>query len=1084
MKHINLYLINLFLILMLFCLPSTSFSIWDEDLDGKIDAGKTAGTATEAQGALADSAVQPGNLIYLKESSITRHITSAMIAINGDWYIGTPDEIWKSTDEGANWTQLSIAGSVRAFDNTAWIRGWFQDAQGNIYCSPMNPIGDASGTSDSGLWRSTDGNNFTKVLTLGDREHILQIAEDATLRGGDSVKRLYATQYNDSSNVAYWDGRLYRSLDGGATWSSNFYNANLVHMHNVAVRPDTNDVYATVDKKGYYGSPPGSEVLTYTSIIKSEDGGDNWIDSGTGIFDTSLPQFTTVYCETGYCLYASDYPGEFAIYKSTSDASITKVFSRLLEGYSTQYAWSITSNQNTGRIFLPLWNKTQLLMSDDDGNNWHVLKDIESGPPAYNGMGFHWVSNFYNDKMLVSYKLTRDTANAFGPNVDWELGMVIEDNVSAPILLPTVVQQGVTNQNSHTHTRGDGAFIPAAGLATTNPLSASEDGYFPSYDYASGGVTWQSVSVSDTNAATECDAGYVLGGSTDGCIDYSAWSGGSASAGGSNTHVQYNSGGALGGSAGLIWDDSINGLNLYSENTASNLRGLSLEQNSDSIHAANLLTRKSRGSHGSEATVASGDYLFAFTGQGHDGTSYQSPVLFGFLVDDTVSAGAVPTKFILETGSAGGNRTTAIEAASDQTITLSSLAGTGSRAVCADANGVLSDSGCSGSEINNLETVATDILDTEIFIGTGADSGNYASFSGDATLANDGVLTLANTAVTPGSYTNSSITVDSKGRVTAASSGGGGGSVAFSDITSATNTAAAMIVGSGASLRSSAGIFGVPNSTTLPATCAVGDTYMDTDATSGQRFYLCESTDSWVLQGDGGGGGLVAADIDTLSELNGILTDATLLDDGAIADSTATGLTTGDNYTNFGGATDDSLNEMFAALDTALGSISGGSPSGSDTYVQYNDGGVFGGENTFLWDETADGLTLTTDGVSGARNLQIEQHADTANPAYLNFKKSRGTRASPDAVQTNDFVGFIQFSPYSNGAYGSRAVITSIIDGAVSGSTIPTSLEFYTGTTSAIQRGSFASNGDFRVNNLSCGGGQICATNGILSCCP
>lgn len=41
----------------------------------------------------------------------------------------------------------------------------------------------------------------------------------------------------------------------------------------------------------------------------------------------------------------------------------------------------------------------------------------------------------------------------------------------------------------------------------------------------------------------------------------------------------------------------------------------------------------------------------------------------------------------------------------------------------------------------------------------------------------------------------------------------------------------------------------VPNSTTRPATCTVGDAYMDTDATSGSRWYLCESTNTWVVQG-------------------------------------------------------------------------------------------------------------------------------------------------------------------------------------------------------------------------------------------
>ena len=43
--------------------------------------------------------------------------------------------------------------------------------------------------------------------------------------------------------------------------------------------------------------------------------------------------------------------------------------------------------------------------------------------------------------------------------------------------------------------------------------------------------------------------------------------------------------------------------------------------------------------------------------------------------------------------------------------------------------------------------------------------------------------------------------------------------------------------------------------TTLPATCAAGEIHADSDATSGRRVYVCESANTWVLQGDGGGGG-------------------------------------------------------------------------------------------------------------------------------------------------------------------------------------------------------------------------------------
>ena len=63
--------------------------------------------------------------------------------------------------------------------------------------------------------------------------------------------------------------------------------------------------------------------------------------------------------------------------------------------------------------------------------------------------------------------------------------------------------------------------------------------------------------------------------------------------------------------------------------------------------------------------------------------------------------------------------------------------------------------------------------DAQLLVGQTSAAPAAKSVSGDATLADTGALTLATVNSDVGSYTLASVTVDAKGRVTAASSGSG-----------------------------------------------------------------------------------------------------------------------------------------------------------------------------------------------------------------------------------------------------------------------------------------------------------------------
>lgn len=143
---------------------------------------------------------------------------------------------------------------------------------------------------------------------------------------------------------------------------------------------------------------------------------------------------------------------------------------------------------------------------------------------------------------------------------------------------------------------------------------------------------------------------------------------------------------------------------------------------------------------------------------------------------------------------------------------------------------------------------------------SGASSITNGDLSGDVTTSGTLATTLASSGVTPGSYTNASITIDAKGRVTSASSGSGitttiaSGTAAMGTSAISANTCATTVTVTATGVATTDAIISSPN-TNPTAVTGYGPTsseglYIDAWPTSGNvNFKVCNGTANSITPG-------------------------------------------------------------------------------------------------------------------------------------------------------------------------------------------------------------------------------------------
>jgi photosystem II stability/assembly factor-like uncharacterized protein len=288
------------------------------------------------------------------------------------------DGIYKSTDAGQTWTNMGLGQTGRI---------------GRIVIHPSNPnivfacaLGRLTGPQqERGVYRSTDGGrNWTRVLFADANTGCSGLAMDS-----HNPNVLFAGMWQaEMHTYAMFSGgpgsAVYVSRDGGSTWK-RLDGHGLPHSPvgkiDVAIAPtNSRRVYALI------------QTADQGSLWRSDDGGDNWIDSS---WDRSLIGRAGYYIRVAV---SPSNPDEVLIANSSFHISIDagKTFRVVRWGGDTHDIWIDPLNPNRilvthdgGMYMTTDHGKTSTTVTLPIGQMYHVAVD--------NDVPYHIYGNMQDD---------------------------------------------------------------------------------------------------------------------------------------------------------------------------------------------------------------------------------------------------------------------------------------------------------------------------------------------------------------------------------------------------------------------------------------------------------------------------------------------------------------------------------------------------------------------------------------------------------------------------------------------------------------------------------------------------------------
>ncbi len=401
---------------------------------------------------------------------------------------GSEPVLYKSADGGLTWT-----GSDTGMPANFTVYGGFnystiQASVKALVVDPSNPnVLYAGFSSGSGIYKSTNGGASWFAVTNG--------LPQLFFAGGRVVGALAVDPHHSQTVFAALGalnngaGAIYRSADGGNTWSNVLAGGNgSVGFVSVAIDPvNSLNIYAANN--------------SYGGFYKSADGGNTWTNLNSGLPVSDSVESIAINPANPNIIYVGTFAS--GVYESMDGGTNWTVTGQSFYGFPSLVFNPADPNTLYGAEVYQGYNYQGVIVSTNAGTNW---TSMNTGIPSQSGR--YYVSSLAADPLQAGTLYAASSAGT-------QEGFVAKLDATGSLLVYATYLGGVKGTyNSSANNSANGIAVDGAGNAWVVGNTTATDFPVTTNAYQQNYYDYQSAFIVKIGSATSADIAVALTAST------------------------------------------------------------------------------------------------------------------------------------------------------------------------------------------------------------------------------------------------------------------------------------------------------------------------------------------------------------------------------------------------------------------------------------------------------------------------------------------------------------------------------------------------------------------------------------------